>query len=128
MSTAAKTSRAQVWLDSLGDWSWPGRAAEAVEVRPPSWVPAFPPRLEPDRRSGRSRAGPPQRPGVVAARACALLALGALGALCATLAVSGRQDAERLLGLTRDGERPASDRPDRRHAIPAAAYPRRREH
>ena len=39
-------SRTQLWLESLGDWAWPGRAAEALPS-PPSWVPALPPRLEP---------------------------------------------------------------------------------
>jgi hypothetical protein len=46
MPVGAKTSRTQLWMDSLGEWSWPGRAAEAVDALPPAWVPAFPPRLE----------------------------------------------------------------------------------
>lgn len=42
-----RASRSQVWLDSLGDWSWPGQGgAAAAEVLPPPWVPAFPPRRE----------------------------------------------------------------------------------
>ena len=42
-----RASRSPVWLDSLGDWSWPGQGgAAAVEVLPPPWVPAFPPRRE----------------------------------------------------------------------------------
>ncbi len=47
MSVAIKTSRTQLWLDSLGDWSWPGQGGAAVEVAPPPWVPAFPPRHQP---------------------------------------------------------------------------------
>jgi Putative esterase len=55
-------SRTQVWLESLGDWSWPGEGGAAVEFLPPPWVPAFPPRREsapaptswqPERATGR---------------------------------------------------------------------------
>jgi hypothetical protein len=47
MSKARNPSRGQVWMDSLGEWSWPGEGgAAAVEVLPPAWVPAFPPRRE----------------------------------------------------------------------------------
>jgi Putative esterase len=47
MSSAIKPSRAQLWAESLGEWSWPGQgAAAAAEVLPPPWVPAFPPRRE----------------------------------------------------------------------------------
>jgi len=45
MSVAAKASRTQLWLESLGDWSWPGQGGAAAEaLLPPPWVPAFPPR------------------------------------------------------------------------------------
>lgn len=33
-------------MDGPGDWSWPGRAAEALPL-PPAWVPRFPQPLEP---------------------------------------------------------------------------------
>src|SRR5664279_3966955 len=48
MPRTTQSWRPQVWLESLGDWAWPGQgaAAEAV-LGPPSWVAAFPPRLEP---------------------------------------------------------------------------------
>ncbi len=39
---AMKASRTQVWLESLGDWSWPGQGGAAVEFLPPPWVPALP--------------------------------------------------------------------------------------
>jgi enterochelin esterase-like enzyme len=45
MSVSANASRASLWLESLGDWAWPGRAAHA-EVLPPAWIPTEPPRLE----------------------------------------------------------------------------------
>ncbi|HWX74842.1 MAG TPA: alpha/beta hydrolase-fold protein [Solirubrobacteraceae bacterium] len=44
MSVTAHTSRTHVWLEGLGDWGWPGRAAPP-EVLPPPWVPAAPARL-----------------------------------------------------------------------------------
>jgi hypothetical protein len=47
MSVVLKGSRTQVWLDSLGDWSWPGQGGATAEFLPPAWVPAFPPRREP---------------------------------------------------------------------------------
>ena len=87
-------------MDSLGEWSWPGRAAEAVESLPlpPSWVPSTPPRLElagagaPARAVGRrSRANP---------RVLVLTGLlSAVLAIAAALALRGPLDVERLLGL-----------------------------
>ncbi|HEV3048108.1 MAG TPA: alpha/beta hydrolase-fold protein [Solirubrobacteraceae bacterium] len=42
-----RASRTQVWLESLGEWSWPGQGgALAAEMLPPSWVPRMPPRRE----------------------------------------------------------------------------------
>lgn len=44
MSPAPATTRTQVWLDSLGEWAWPGTQRPATaEVMPPAWVPALPP-------------------------------------------------------------------------------------
>ncbi|HEV2981289.1 MAG TPA: alpha/beta hydrolase-fold protein [Solirubrobacteraceae bacterium] len=45
MPVTANASRASLWLESLGDWHWPGRTAHS-EVLPPAWIPAEPPRLE----------------------------------------------------------------------------------
>jgi enterochelin esterase-like enzyme len=96
MSTGAKASRAQLWLESLGDWSWPGRSATAEAVPlPPAWVPAFPPRLEP------AIAGVGQ-PAAISSRARATprrLLLGAL--LSALAAVSVALVAKGPLGLER---------------------------
>jgi hypothetical protein len=97
-----KSTRAQIWMDSLGEWSWPGRAAEAVESLPPSWVPAFPPRLEPAtvgpampgvRRPGRARA---QRL-ITGALLCAI------AAVCTTLALNGQMTVEHLIGIRSAG-------------------------
>jgi hypothetical protein len=97
-----KSTRAHVWMDSLGEWSWPGRAAEAVESLPPSWVPAFPPRLEPAtagaampgaRRSGRVRAH----------RLITGALLCAIAAVCVTLALHGQLTVEHLIGIRTAG-------------------------
>jgi enterochelin esterase-like enzyme len=44
VSPASAPSRAHVWFEGLGDWSWPG-ARPAPEPLPPPWVPQRPPRL-----------------------------------------------------------------------------------
>ena len=83
-----------MWLESLGDWSWPGRAGAAVESLPPSWVPALPPRLD------RVAVGPgapvawPRERSLPRARA---LLVGVAAAICATLALNG--PLERAIGL-----------------------------
>jgi len=106
MSAAVKQSRTQVWMDTPGDWSWPGRAAEAVEAlpSPPSWVPAFPPRLEPlasgapGALAGRSRsraqaAEPGDNPRLVL---LATLISGLIAACCALLLLHGPGGFERV--------------------------------
>src|SRR6202007_1231092 len=45
MPVSANASRASLWLESLGDWAWPGRSTHG-EVLPPAWIPAEPPRLQ----------------------------------------------------------------------------------
>src|ERR1019366_6843290 len=67
MPIASKASRTQVWMDSLGEWSWPGQGAVAAEVLPPPWVPAFPPRLEPAASPATPLAGGGRPPGALAA-------------------------------------------------------------
>jgi len=98
MSVVMRSSRTHLWLDGLGDWSWPGRAAEAVEALPPSWVPSFPPRLEPV-SVGVPSAGSWQQPRSTARTLIAGTLLSALAALCAMLALHGPLALERLLGL-----------------------------
>lgn len=97
---SVKASRTQVWLESPGEWSWPGRGgAAALEALPPSWVPAFPPRREhaatlpaPARSSRRRRAARVR--GVITG-----LLLLALLAVSATLALHGQASVERALGI-----------------------------
>ncbi len=96
-----KSSRAQVWLENLDDWSWPGRNAAAAEVLPPSWVPRFPPRL--DRTATKTAAGAAaeswQRQRAIAPRLGTGALLGALLAVCCVLALDGPLRFERLIGL-----------------------------
>jgi enterochelin esterase-like enzyme len=101
MSAAVKQSRTQVWMDTLGEWSWPGRAAEAVEAlpTPPAWVPAFPPRLEP-LASGASAGGGSESAGAQRANprlvALATLISGLIAACCALLLLHGPGGFERV--------------------------------
>jgi enterochelin esterase-like enzyme len=43
MPASARTPRTSEWLESLGEWSWPGQRVATAEVLPPAWVPAEPP-------------------------------------------------------------------------------------
>jgi Putative esterase len=96
-----KSTRAHVWMDSLGEWSWPGRAAEAVESLPPSWVPAFPPRLEPVPAAAAAGQWQPTR-GIPRRFGTGAL-LSALAAICAIVALNGPLSLERLIGIRTAG-------------------------
>jgi enterochelin esterase-like enzyme len=97
-------SRTQVWLESLGDWAWPGRAAP-VEALPqlPSWIPAFPTRLEP-------ALAVPAMPQPIGGRTqvtplrllIALVLAAAVSAFCA-LALEGSPTLEGVLGTSAPG-------------------------
>jgi enterochelin esterase-like enzyme len=101
MGTAAKTSRAQVWFESSGDWSWPGRAAEAVEALPalPSWVPALPPRMEPVAVGASAAPRTFEQPRFSPRTVLIGVLLAALVAVCALLAVASPPSIDRLLGM-----------------------------
>jgi enterochelin esterase-like enzyme len=104
MPTATKTARAQVWMDSPGDWSWPGRAAEAVEEalpQLPSWVPALPPRLEPAAAgAAHASAGSTASEPRLSPRAVLIgVLLSALLAVCVLLAVASPPSIDRLFGM-----------------------------
>jgi len=87
--------RTPVWLEGLGDWSWPGQGGAAAETLPPPWVPAFPPRWEPAATAPapvswrRARA----RRLIIGALLCAL------ATVCAALALHGQLGIERLLAV-----------------------------
>jgi enterochelin esterase-like enzyme len=122
VSRPRNTSRSQPWLESLGDWAWPGRPgpAEATPL-PPPWVPAFPSRPEPAiagyapavRISRRRRATPRQL----------LLAglLSALAGVCCALALRGSFGLDEILGAP--DPRPPASVLSSRAGSPAAARP-----
>ncbi len=94
MPRAATTTRAQPWLEGLGDWPWPGRGLPELPQLP-GWVPAFPKRQEPalDGAAELQRRRLPRT-------LVALLAgtLSVLVALAAALALRGSPDLQELLG------------------------------
>jgi enterochelin esterase-like enzyme len=122
MPASTKTSRTQLWFDSLGEWSWPGRAAEAVEALPPVWVPAFPPRLEPVAVSA-SAPGSWQQPRAAPRMLGLGLLLSALAALCAVIALNGPQSFERAIGLRADAPAAEATVPAAEATVPAAVAP-----
>jgi S-formylglutathione hydrolase FrmB len=96
-SMTMQASRTQVWLENLGDWSWPGQGGVAVEFLPPSWVPTFPPRRE----SAFAGAGAGALPHPGRARARRLITgvlLGALASVCIALAQGAQLTLAGLLG------------------------------
>src|SRR5271155_1093521 len=108
MSVAMTTSRTQLWMENLGEWSWPGSGGAAVEVLPPSWVPTFPPRLERATGVADAVSAPgawqPQRGIALRLGRRALLSL--LAMLCAVLALGGLRQVrsvERSLGTRAAG-------------------------
>ncbi len=94
-----RPARAHVWLDGTGDWAWPGsRGGEAaVELLPPSWVPTLPRRTQ----AGNATAFPGGRPSqrTLRRRYGTSLLLAALAAVCVGLALDGRANFERLVGV-----------------------------
>ncbi len=111
MSAAIKVSRTHVWMESLGDWSWPGTAPARSEVLPPAWVPAFPPAEAAAARTGGTSSCSRVRDGLRRARAGVAAQRARLRGR-APLALGGVSGLERLLGW-----RPAS--------VPAAEFARR---
>jgi enterochelin esterase-like enzyme len=101
MSFGAQAARTQLWLESLGEWSWPGRGGAAADFQPPSWVPAFPPRLEVARSvpAGVSTWQPDR---TIQRRLGLGAILSGLATVCVALSINGTAEVERLLGV-RDG-------------------------
>jgi hypothetical protein len=98
MADRARPSRTQLWLEGLGEWSWPGRAAAAADFLPPSWVPALPPRFGPAPAAAGARgAGHVQR-GLPVQRLAVGVLLCALASVCAVAALGGPAAVERMLG------------------------------
>jgi S-formylglutathione hydrolase FrmB len=92
MSVAVNASRAQTWLDSLGEWTWPGQGGGGVDALPPPWVPAFPGREHAGTRPA-TRAGahaPSRRTSARVRRLITGTLLGLLAGVCVALAQSGQ--------------------------------------
>src|SRR5215470_3029420 len=97
-------SRTQTWLESLGDWAWPGRPIgdrpAPVEALPqlPSWIPAFPTRLEP----ALAGPAPPQPLGrrtlLRPLRLLIALLAAAVVSVCCALALDGSFTLQGVLG------------------------------
>jgi enterochelin esterase-like enzyme len=120
VSRRLDSSRSQPWLESLGDWAWPGRTT-AAEPLPPSWVPAFPPRLEPA-IAAYAPAAPISGRRRVSARQLLLAGLlSALAGVCSALALKGSFGLEHGLGSRVPS--PPAHAVSSRTVSPAAARP-----
>jgi enterochelin esterase-like enzyme len=89
-----------VWLEGLGDWSWPGRGGAAAEALPPAWVPAFPPQPSlavPQPVSAPAPRWQSQR--AIQRRLGAGALVSGLAAISAAAALNGPLSLERLVGL-----------------------------
>jgi len=84
MSPGVKSPRTQVWMEGLGEWTWPGQRVATAEVAPPAWVPAFP--------APSSPGAAPALPARWQRRRRLLIGvlLSALAAVCAALALQGQ--------------------------------------
>jgi enterochelin esterase-like enzyme len=91
--------RAHVWLDGTGDWAWPGsRGGEAAaELLPPPWVPTLPRRMAASASAASVGGRRSQR--ALRRRYGTSLLLAALAAVCIGLALDGRANFERLVGM-----------------------------
>ncbi len=96
-----KGTRAHVWLEGSGDWAWPGSGGggeAAAELSPPPWVPALPRRGSTPAGEG-SLAGAARSQRALRRRYGTSLLLAALAAVCVGLALDGRTNFERLVGM-----------------------------
>jgi len=111
MAVAVKPSRTQLWLESLGDWSWPGQGgAAAAELLPPAWVPAFPPRRQAALAPGGALAAP--GPWARASARTRRLALAALvGLLAATAPALVQGNSLTLASVLRGGAAVQQEQP-----------------
>src|SRR5208282_4305671 len=98
VSAARKASRTHVWLESLGDWAWPGRPAPP-EPLPPAWVPAVPAQLEPALAGAGYPESVPWRLRATPRGLLLATLLSALAAVCVALAVKGSLPLEGALGI-----------------------------
>jgi enterochelin esterase-like enzyme len=95
-----RSTRAHVWFDGTGDWAWPGsRGGEvAAELLPPPWVPTLPRRTATSAGEA-SLTGARRSQRALRRRYGTSLLLAALAAMCVGLALDGRANFERLVGM-----------------------------
>jgi enterochelin esterase-like enzyme len=125
VSRPLKTSRSQLWLESLGDWAWPGRPAPAdATPQPPPWVPAIPPRLEPAVAGYAPAVSVPRRRRPTARQLLLAGLLSGLAVVCCALALKGAIPLEGVLRAQVGGP-PAriASSPRPRPTVAAAALP-----
>ena len=97
MSVALKASRAQIWFEGVGEWTWPGQTVAPVELLPPAWVPSTPPLTQSAGAVALEEAGARSRPARPLGLGTGAL-LSALAAACVVVAVNGPGEIERVLG------------------------------
>ena len=126
MSVGVKHVRTNVWLEGLGEWSWPGRGAVAIEVLPPAWVPALPPRLERFAAAPAAATAPvpwhsrraiPRRLGASAFLSC-------LAAACVALTLAGPARLLNIVGVRIRAHGAAAVAPSRVGGGPARPWRR----
>jgi enterochelin esterase-like enzyme len=100
---ATDASRTHVWLESLGDWAWPGRAPAEALPQLPSWIPAFPTRLEPALAGSVSSQPLGRRTQARPLRLLIALLLAAVVSVCCALALEGSLTLANLTGAGRAG-------------------------
>jgi S-formylglutathione hydrolase FrmB len=93
-------TRANVWLDGSGDWAWPGSGGgeATAELLPPAWIPTLPSRPATS-AGGAGPAASRRSQRALRRRYGTSLLLAALAAVCVGLALDGRTNFERLIGL-----------------------------
>jgi enterochelin esterase-like enzyme len=92
-----KASRAQIWFEGVGEWTWPGQTVAPVELLPPAWVPSTPPLTQSAGAVALEEAGARSRPARPLGLGTGAL-LSALAAACVVVAVNGPGEIERVLG------------------------------
>jgi len=98
-ATKANTSRTHLWMESLGDWTWPDWRPVGFAAAAAPWVPAFP-RLEPV--GVTAGAGSVPWHGRATPRRLLLATLlSALAAVCCALALKGSLTFDGLLARAR---------------------------
>src|SRR5438105_1365082 len=98
VSRVTHAFRAPLWLEGLGDWTWPGRGAPE-EVLPPAWVPTVPPPLEYALAAEAPARSVRRRSGARPARVLLAGLISAVLAVCSALTLKDSPALEQILGV-----------------------------